>query len=299
MVEPKSTDESTGDKDKPGVPNVLNQDNVGESGLSAYERWELPSMSSEQADANNSLFVSMYRDSVEVQVVEEDDDIQPLTAEDVEAIRLAAYEEGLAQGIEAGKQKGYEEGFQHGVADLKAMLTKMSHICRALLEPIPQQDLDIEDAIKVLVSSICERVVERELQLDSSSLGGIVREALECIQPGAKRIRIHLNPDDVAFIQDQLAAMDNADFPWQLSPHPTISPGGCIVETDKSMVDARAETRLSAVIQQVYSKQSDVLGNIEDAANSAGGIDQLLSEVKQFKEGDDKIFTPDSPEGDT
>ena len=261
-----------------GTPNVLNTSNVGQGGLSAYDRWELPAMEGEDRDANN-VFLANPR-SATVVVEEEEEEIVPLTAEEVEAIRQAAYDDGLAQGIEDGKKQGYEEGYKSGADDARAMTTKMSHICRALLEPIPAQDEEIEQALMTLVKSICKRVVQRELQLDSASLQLVLAEALDCLQAGAGRIRIHLNPDDAAFIQKTLSEMTDVDFTWQLLPHPTISPGGCIVETEKSMVDARSEKRLAAVIEQVYNKNNDALEEVTESSNS--GLGQLLGEIDNF-----------------
>ncbi len=271
-------DEATGfQKEGLGNPNVLNVRNVGEGGLSAYDRWELPAMEGESKNANNA-FLAKPRPAVIV--VEEEEEIIPLTAEEVEAIRQAAYDDGMLQGVEDGKKRGYEEGYQSGADDIRGMITKMSHICRALLEPIPAQDEEIEQALMNLVKSICKRVVQRELQLDSTSLQLVLVEALDCLQAGAGRIRIHLNPDDAEFIQKALSEMTDIDFTWQLLPHQTISPGGCIVETEKSMVDARSEKRLASVIEQVYNKKNDALEDVSETSNS--GLGQLLGEIDHF-----------------
>ena len=272
-------DESTDlNKEGLGVPSVLNASNVGEGGLSAYDRWELPAMEAEDSNANNAFLANPR--SAAIVVEEEEEEIVPLTAEEVEAIRQAAYDDGLLQGIEDGKKQGYEEGYKSGADDARAMTTKMSHICRALLEPIPAQDEEIEQALMTLVKSICKRVVQRELQLDSTSLHLVLTEALDCLQAGVGRIRIHINPDDAAFIQKTLSEMTDVDFTWQLLPHQTISPGGCIVETEKSMVDARSEKRLAAVIEQVYNKNNDALEETTEASNS--GLGQLLGEIDNF-----------------
>lgn len=266
-------------KEELGVPSVLNVNNVGEGGLSAYDRWELPAMEGDGSKNENHVFLANPRPA-KIVVEEEEEEIIPLTAEEVEAIRQAAYDDGLLQGIDEGKKQGYQEGYQSGADDVRAMVTKMSHICRALLEPIPAQDEEIEQTLMTLVKSICKRVVQRELQLDSVSLQAVLAEALDCLQIGAGRIRIHLNPDDAAFIQTTLAEMTDVDFTWQLLPHPTISPGGCIVETEKSMVDARSEKRLAAVIEQVYNKKNNALEETAETSNS--GLGQLLGEVDQF-----------------
>lgn len=272
--------------------NVMNNENAGDSVLSAYDKWELPSMDVED-DGSKNAFAAIPRPASAM--VEEEEEIQPLTAEEVEAVRQAAYDEGIAEGI----KDGYDKGYKSGADDVRAMMTKMSQICRALLEPISTQDDEIEQALMGLTKTICGQVIQRELQLDASSLNDVIKETLDCLHAGAKRIRIHLNPDDVAFIQNSLESMEGIEFTWKLLPHPTISPGGCIVETEKSMVDARAETRLSAVIQQVYSKQEEALED-DYTSNAHGGLDQLLGEVDRFENSEqtgDKPelhFTPDN-----
>ena len=255
--------------------NVMNNDNAGDSVLSAYGRWEPPSMDVED-DGSNNAFAAIPRPASVV--VEEEEEIQPLTAEEVEAVRQAAYDEGIAEGI----KDGYDKGYKSGSEDVRAMMTKMSQICRALLEPISTQDDEIEQALMDLTKTICGQVIQRELQMDASSLNEVIKEALDCLHAGAKRIRIHLNPNDVEFIESSLEAMEGVEFTWKLLPHPTISPGGCIVETEKSMVDARAETRLSAIIHQVYNKQEEALDE-DYTSNSHGGLDQLLGEVDRFE----------------
>lgn len=273
------SDSNTPDKDGLGIPSVLNEENTGEGGLSAYERWELPLMEGENKGANNAFIARPRPASIVIEEGEEE--IKPLTAEEVEAVRQAAYEEGLAQGVEAGNARGYDEGYKSGADDIRSMMTKLSQICRALLEPIPSQDEEIEQALMELVKSICSRVVHRELELDSSNLRIVLKEALDCLQPGARRLRIHLNPDDAGFIQQALEEMSDLEFNWQLLPHQTISPGGCIVETDKSMVDARSEKRLAAIIEKVYRKEDDALEEVADTSNS--GLEQLLGEVERFE----------------
>ena len=278
---PKHTDE---DVNKSRGSNVLNEENTSGGVLSAYERWELPSMEVEDENANN-VFITT-RSKLPPVAIEDEEEVVPLTADDVEAIRQAAYDEGYSQGNSTGHaeglKKGYDEGYQSGSSDIRAMLTRLSQICRVLLDTVPSQDDEIETALMELVKSICGRVVQRELQLDSTSLRLIINEALDCLQSGAHRLRIHLNPEDTEFIRKTLEDMEGHEFTWQLLPHATISPGGCIVETDKSMIDARSEKRLADIIEQVYSKEKEAL--MEGDRSKSGGLGQLMAEVETFDE---------------
>lgn len=272
--------------------NVLTEDNASKEELSAFERWELPAMDdglSEDATSNPFSTVATRPTSPGSQAATskepdpEEEVITPLTAEDLEAIRQAAYEEGKDQGQQEGYKAGYDQGFKSGESDVKASVTKLAQISRALLEPIPQQDDELENALLELVENICQRVVQRELKLDSDSVLHIIKEALGCLNTGAKRVRIHLNPDDAEFVKNALEDSGDLDETWRILPHPTISPGGCIVDTDNTVIDMRAEKRLATVIKQVYDQDQSVL---EQEQQKQGGLDQLMGEVDAFVEDD-------------
>lgn len=247
--------------------------------LSAWERWQLPNMDSDRPAKQNAYNIPSHAAAKPAAATAvEDDSLKPLTAEDLEAIRDAAYQEGLAQGRDVGKAEGYEQGLLNGESDVKATITKLSQICRTLLEPIPKQDKELEQALLQMVEQICRRIVHRELVLDSKAISTIVRESIDCLNPGSERLRIHLNNEDTEFVLQQLKQVGEWDDSWRIIAHPTITPGGCIIETDASLIDARAERRLAAVIQQVYEQQQKAL----DERSQHGNVDQLLDELAPF-----------------
>ena len=256
----------------------------GTQKLSAWERWQLPNM-----DADRPFKENAYSSLDKKTVVEQEEDepeevtITPLTAEDLEAIREAAYkegfDEGFAEGKEQGTKNGYEEGLLSGESEVKANITKLSQICRALLDPIPNQDHELEQVLLQLVEQICRRVVHRELLADSTSVTTIVREAIDCLQGGSKRLRIHLNAEDTEFVLHNLKQSGELDENWSICAHPSITAGGCIVETEASLVDARAERRLAIVIDQGYQQRQQVS---EEQHHPQGNIEQLMDEYSAF-----------------
>lgn len=271
---------------KPGS-GVGNED-VPPEKMTAYERWVLPNMDipdTREEFAIGSRFKQKDAPAGAAPAVEET--VAPLTAEDVEAIRQAAFEEGYQEGKETGYREGkeqglkqgHEEGYKSGHDEVRSIALRLSQICRALLEPIPANDDKLEEVLKQLVTSMCTQIVRRELMLDSSGVGAVVKEALECMQPGTKRIRIHLNPADVEVVERELRELNQWENQWRLLAHRTVTPGGCIIDTDDSIVDARAEKRLAALLQQVYAKDSSALA--QEAA-PRDSLSQVFSEVPAF-----------------
>ncbi|MDY6920641.1 MAG: flagellar assembly protein FliH [Pseudomonadota bacterium] len=274
-------------------PHVVSVDNTPPEQLSAWERWQLPNMEAGQARRENALNYPDRRPPPDATAqAAPEPELRPLTADDLEAIRQAAYAEGLEQGRNEGHQAGYEAGYQSGEGEVKAVITRLNQICRALLEPIPSQDNELEQVLLQLVEQICQRVVQRELRLDSSGIRAVVQEAIDCLQPGSQRLRIHLNREDLAQVEQVLKEHGEWEDSWRIVAHPTITPGGCIVETDNSMVDARAERRLASVIRQVYEQQQQAL---EERGQQQGHVDQLLDEVDSFRGDPETDLPPISP----
>ncbi|MGC1510767.1 flagellar assembly protein FliH [Ketobacter sp.] len=275
-------------------PDVLNSDNTAKDKMSAWERWHLPNMEDDiplKSNVYNSPAKKKPVGLISDPAPEEEEVIRPLTAEALEQIRQAAYEEGLQEGREAGKAEGYQAGYTSGEGDVKAAITRMSQICRVLLEPIPKQDEELERVLLHLVEQICKRVVHRELSIESSVVLQIVEAALETIQPGDQRMKIHLNAADAEMVESHMKAGGEWEPGWRIQAHPAVTPGGCIIETDNSMVDARAERRLASVIRQVYEQQQQAL---EERGQQHGHVDQLLDEIDCFVDDSAELLAEDS-----
>lgn len=277
--------------------DIINDDNATPEQLSTWARWQLPNMDIDVPAKVNAFNIKSHKPSSAASPAtsESEAEIKPPTAEEIEAIRQAAFEEGREEGRAAGQAEGYKDGFKRGESDVKAAVTRLGQITRVLLEPIPRHDDELEAAVLELVENVCKRVVQRELKLDSSGLQAVVATALDCLNPGSQRIRIHLNPVDLELISTHLRTMGELEESWRVLPHPTISPGGCIVETDNSLIDARAEKRLAAVIQQVFEQQQRAL---EQASAHQGGMEQLLDEVEAFPQEESTAPIADFDERD-
>jgi flagellar assembly protein FliH len=275
---------------------VLNEANTASTVLSAYERWELPALDEGAAAPVVRHALKVHDDPPAARrkpntpaQPEPEPEIRPPTAEELEAIRQAAYDEGLESGQKEGFKQGFDKGMASGQAEIRAIATRMRQICRSLLEPIPAQDEALEQALLELLKAICTRVVRRELLLDSRAIREIVREAIDCLRPATERIRIHLNPADAEQVTRELTAIDEQAAHWRILPHANISPGGCIVENDASLVDMRAEKRLTALIRQVYDRLEEGLAGDEVGTS---GFQQVLDEVPGFELDDEESADP-------
>jgi flagellar assembly protein FliH len=227
----------------------------------AYERWEMPVIGEAGQMADRRAPVAP---------------LKPPTAADLEAIREAAYQEGLEQGFEEGRKKGYESGFkggyekgkQQGLTDgtasgrteIMAALSKqiesgfqrIDQVTQLLSDPVAELADEIEQASVDMIIAISRCVVSRELMLDSSHIADIVRQALVQMPESDRPLSIALNPGDLEFLETharprpswfQYCVMDEA-----------MAPGGCRLDNRLTLVDFTADKRFMQVVSDMLNK---------------------------------------------
>jgi len=196
----------------------------------------------------------------EPEVVEEEveevplEEVQPLTLEELEAIRQEAYNEGFATGEREGFHSTQLKVRQEAEVALAAKLASLEQLMGHLLEPIAEQDTQIEKTLVHLVSHMARQVIGRELRNDSSQITQVLREALKLLPMGADNIRIHLNPQDFELAK---ALRERHEEQWKLLEDEALLPGGCRIETLHSRIDATMETRIEKAVAQLFDQLHD------------------------------------------
>lgn len=170
--------------------------------------------------------------------------------------RRQGLERGLQQGLEEGRQQGHEQGYQEGLqkadAELRQTLKILNGVMTQLSHAVNEQDYQLEKALLDLSREIARNVVQRELQIDSSHIMKIVKQALATLPPSRDNVRILVNPADQPIVQQ---AADEGGENWRVVANQHIARGGCRVETDQSAVDFTTSERFSQVIEQIVQRQ--------------------------------------------
>ncbi|MBA6114570.1 flagellar assembly protein FliH [Pseudomonas putida] len=218
--------------------------------LEGVDVWALPSFDPESAPEPEPE-PEVIEDEVEEVPLEE---VQPLTLEDLEAIRQEAYNEGFATGEREGFHSTQLKVRQEAEEALNAKLASLEQLMEHLLEPIAEQDTQIEKALVHLVSHMARQVIGRELRSDSSQITQVLREALKLLPMGAENIRIHLNPQDFELAK---ALRERHEESWKLLEDDALLPGGCRIETAHSRIDASMETRIEKAVAQLFDQLHD------------------------------------------
>lgn len=121
---------------------------------------------------------------------------------------------------------------------------------RAIDELTARLDLYFAGAEPELVKlavGIARKVLGEELRLNPDAVLAIARQSLA----GARRSReitLRVNPSDApGFEQAEAALRLPASVALEVRPDPAIESGGCVIETDLGVIDARLETQLRVI----------------------------------------------------
>ncbi|KRT55469.1 flagellar assembly protein FliH [endosymbiont of Ridgeia piscesae] len=171
----------------------------------------------------------------------------PPTAEELEAVRQQAYEEGFEKGKEDGFEFGHKEALQQEREQIKQHIARLERQLSLLDEPLRELDRAVEEELVTLVIAMVRQLVRREVRADPNQIVGVVREALAILPVSSRNVRLLLHPEDAELIRE-IYALGEADLGWDIIEDPVINRGGCRVITDTSQVDATLESRLANLI---------------------------------------------------
>ncbi|WP_313088036.1 flagellar assembly protein FliH [Pseudomonas sp.] len=225
--------------------------------VNVFDRWALPSfdpLGAEPAEPEAGEpaveIVDELSRSEDVPVEE----VKPLTLDELEAIRQEAYNEGFSTGEKDGFHAGQLKARQEADAALAPRLENLERLMAQLLEPIADQDRNLEHAMVTLVSQLAREVIQRDLLIDSSQIRQVLREALKLLPMGASNVRIYINPQDFDLVK---ALRERHEETWKIVEDSDLLPGGCRIETEQSRIDASIETRLAQAIKQLFEQQRE------------------------------------------
>lgn len=180
----------------------------------------------------------------------------PMTADQLEQIQKAAYDEGFAQGKKAGFDFGHKEALTQGRAELTRQVDRFEKLMRLLDRPLQQLDDQVERELIEMVISMVRQLVRREVRTDPEQIIGIVREALSILPVSSRGIRVVLHPEDAALVRKIYELSEN-ELSWKIVEDPVVARGGCRILTETSQVDATLESRLATLIAPLLSDERD------------------------------------------
>jgi len=153
-----------------------------------------------------------------------------------------AFEQGLAEGREAGR------------AEVSAQVQRLAGMFYDLAKPFEALDADVERELLTLAMALARQIVRRELKTDPTQIIGIIREAIASLPVAAREVRVHLHPEDAGVVREHLAPTES-ERAWSIVEDPVMARGGCQITSATSRIDARLETRLTAMLSELMGTE--------------------------------------------
>lgn len=265
----------------------------------AMTRWELPHVDG-RSDAGKRSGKAEEAGAASAPAPEEEVAPRWPTAEELESIRKQAHDEGFAEGREAGHQEGHDKGYKAGEKEAKKFqqeqkkrLQTLEQLIDAQAQPLEQLDDEVQDQMVRLVLTLSRQVVRRELQTQPGEILPVIREAVALLPMSARDVRVHVHPDDHRFL-NELLGEDESGRAWRLVDDPSLTRGGCVVQAERSRVDATLERRLAQLASQLLGGREDDL--VQDLTRSDAGTAQPRDpETPATAEPEDHAADGDSP----
>ena len=234
--------------------------------------WSLPNveqeLTEEQEQQTNAMGLKRTW-KFEPPEVEEEEEVVPLTAEDIEQIRQAAYEEGFNQGKEEGFSKGYEEGkasghedgvklgqeegLTQGLEQGQSQIDNLTNHWQALVDdlhqPVKKVEKNVEEQLLHLVVQLTEAITLHEAKTNPDILLAAITEGIKSLPSQDPQTQIMLHPDDIKLVEAQFGEEHIQEQGWRLLPAPQMSQGSCQIENSTSNIDLQIKSRIKEVVE--------------------------------------------------
>jgi flagellar assembly protein FliH len=249
---------------------------IEDSEFAQAQLWNLPSVDDEQAKLDyRTNALNRPKNRWKFEAPEQEEEVKPITAQEIESIRAAAYQEGLLSGQTDGFEKGFKEGLEQGKeqgikdghaqglvdgnAESKAQIDAQMHVLQSLInnvaEPTEQINKEVKNELLILATSLAKAVIKIDVQQNSSILIQAITEGIKTLPLNEVRYQISMHPDDINIVKNHFGDEYVKNAGWQLIESPALAQGGCHIHTASNAVDVSIERRSEQVFNQLLLNQ--------------------------------------------
>jgi type III secretion protein L len=168
----------------------------------------------------------------------------------VEAARQEAQE--IIEKAERERATSVESGLQLGFAE---GLKRWNQILAGAWQARENLKTEWEQSLLHLAVRVAEKIIGEQLRLHPDTIVPIVREALKSVGQ-ERRLTLLIHPDHRETVQanlDRLQALVGSSRQIHLVANADIAPGGCVVESELGVIDAKLETQLKCLEEILLS----------------------------------------------
>ena len=245
-------------------------------GDDAFAAWDWPLMEKPNTEPESNALgyaANWYQASQEPAPVDEESEPepeqQPLTLEEIEAVRQAAYEDGFAegreagfaQGLEDGRLQGLQEGHQQGLEQgqteglalgqslIDEQVTHWRALAEQLAQPLAELDEQVEQQLVYLAMRLAKTLIRHEVKTSPDLLLSSLKEAVALLPCAEEGITLSLHPDDLQLILDVYSEEECQRRGWTLQAEPALQRGDLQLASRTSSIDWLLEERIDNLLR--------------------------------------------------
>ena len=186
--------------------------------LSAYQRWELGSLSEPHTPPKS-----------------------------IDATTQARLDEAERDAEQKAHRSGYSAGYAEGRSAAASELERLQALLNATQLAVAEVEQGFASDVLDLAIDLARQVIRAELFARREALLPVVREALACLHETAVNPKLLLHPSDVELVRAHLGEELRVGN-WQIMEDHLIEPGGCRVNSVHGDTDATLATRWKCVL---------------------------------------------------
>ncbi|MEQ8173506.1 MAG: FliH/SctL family protein [Syntrophomonadaceae bacterium] len=184
--------------------------------------------------------------------------------EDAEVLKTQAQKEAEEIRIQAQKE-GYENGLREAHQEIEADRQMAMEQCQQILEEARRNKVKLMESSTTdmarLAIAVAKRVISTEVNTNPQVIISVIREAINLLdQPG--NFRVYVNPEEIesaldGLAREEISEMEKQDLANALVADARVGIGGCVIESDQGVVDAKLDTRIAKVEQALQDVSAD------------------------------------------
>jgi len=140
------------------------------------------------------------------------------------------------------KEEAKKEGFDEGLQSLNEHILKLDKTKNEIAKKY-------EEKMLALALKAAKKIVSEELKLNKKAIVNIIKNALKPVSQHA-RVKIFVNKQDLEALEKEKQKIKEilqvADT-FTIEERNDIEPGGCIIETEKGIINAQLENQFRAL----------------------------------------------------
>jgi flagellar assembly protein FliH len=165
---------------------------------------------------------------------------------DVEARIAAAFKDGLAEGRYQANAEAEEREKQAGLTAQQ----RWSGLLEGLAAGIAEIESTTADRLLDLSAMLAARIACREISIARNRIEPVLAEALRLVTGACRQLEVSAHPSDCAAIETWLKPQCE-DRALTIRADASLTPGGCLLRADDTILDATLQTRVARTLAAV------------------------------------------------